>query len=69
MFIPWKLMGLLVGTNEPPCVYAALPVGQTTQWGDPSDRFRLLPSAFEVAMKLTISLQMEMLGLYHSHSE
>jgi proteasome lid subunit RPN8/RPN11 len=66
---PLEAYGLLLGTNQPSYVYAALPVGQTARYGDPVDRFHLIPSAFEVAQKLISSLQMEISGLYHSHAE
>lgn len=66
---PLEAYGLLVGINQPPFIYAALPVGQTTCWGDPSDRFRFIPHAIKISQNLVGSLQMEILGLYHSHAE
>lgn len=65
---PLEAFGLLIGTTKPSFVYAALPVGKTSQWDEPSGRFHGIERAVKIAENFAYSMEMEVIGLYHSHS-
>ena len=50
-------------------VCVALPVGETALRSGSPDRFRDLAQAFAPAQKLAFSCNMDILAIYHSHSD
>lgn len=66
---PLEAYGILLGAASPVVLMVALPVGQTTRWDDPSDRFALIDRAVPIAAKTAAEFNMSVLGLYHSHCD
>jgi hypothetical protein len=60
--------GFLLGFASPPTIVVGLPVGKTSEWYDPSDRFARIAAASESARSLAASLRFEVMGLYHSRN-
>lgn len=63
---PLEAYGFLMGTGRPLVAYCSLPVGKTSRWFDTSDRFALLPAALESAVRVAESVELEVIGVYHT---
>jgi len=63
---PLEAYGFLLGKAQPLIVNCALPVGKTSRWFDPSDRFALLPNALEPAVGVAEAVELEVVGVYHT---
>lgn len=63
---PLEAYGFLIGSLSFKVVYAVLPVGKTTFWYDPSDRYVGLAQALEPARDFAGSHQLSVLGVYHT---
>jgi len=66
---PGEAYGFCLGMTDLAIVFAALPVGVATQTGEARDRFHDLAQAFAPAQKLAFSCNMDILAIYHSHSD
>jgi len=63
---PLEGYGFLIGTQE--IIYAAIPTGKTTKWGNATDRFSELETAYPKAEVLAEEVGWFVRGIYHSHS-
>ncbi len=63
---PLEAYGFLIGTQD--MIYAALPVGKTSKWDDPGNRFADLETAFELAKSLANEYEMIVPAIYHSYA-
>ena len=66
---PHEAYGFCLGVTDLAIVCVALPVGETARRGGSSEQFRDLGLAFAPAQKLAFSCNMDILAIYHSHSD
>jgi proteasome lid subunit RPN8/RPN11 len=65
---PLEAYGFLIGVHSEHVIYAALPVGETTQFYEPQTRFLQLDAALAPAIELASSHKLCVIGISHSDS-
>jgi hypothetical protein len=65
---PLEAFGLLIGSTERNCIYAALPAGKTEHWNAINERYVGIEKELETGKKFAQSLSLDILGVYHTSS-
>ncbi len=63
---PLEAFGLLIGSAEDNCIYAALPVGKTEHWYAINERYQGIENGLIKGREFARSCSMDILGVYHS---
>ncbi len=64
---PLEAFGFLLGTANPPCVYAALPTSKTAQWDSHADRWNTLQERRPIADEAAALFGLQVVGVYATH--
>jgi|GEM_PF-2286954 len=64
---PLEAFGFLLGTENPPCVHAALPTSKTARWDSHADRWNALQERRPVADELAALFGLQVVGVYATH--
>ena len=64
---PLEAFGFLLGTANPPCVYAALPTSKTAQWDSHADRWNALQERRTIADEVATRFGLQVVGVYATH--
>lgn len=60
---PLEAFGFLLGTANPPCVYAALPISKTAHWDSHADRWNELVEKRTVADEVAALFGLQVVGV------
>lgn len=66
---PLEAFGFLLGTTNPPCVYAALPTSKTAHWDSHADRWNGLTEKRSIADEVAALFSLQVVGVYATHEK
>ncbi len=64
--VPLECFGILLGTTDPLCLFAALPVSHTAHWKEFTDRWTGIQEAIPKARALAAEVNTDVIGFYAS---